>query len=677
MKKGLVWLVLAALMVLQPLNVFARTIETFALDRRGWEIRTQDAYLPNVNVTDLGLSSPQSMVFGRDDVLYIADTGNARIVMFDTRTNMKAGELRFEGFVSPRGVFVTPAGRLYVGDAGAQSVFVFDENHNHIRTHGRPDAMAFGDTPFAPNRISVDVRGNMYIVGEGVFNGIIQLSSEGEFLGFFAVNRTSITLLEQIQEFVFTDRQLEALAPRLPNTFANVTVDGRGVVYSVSMGSLDALQGNPIQRHDMAGRNTLLYSWGIADAIDIAVDADGNIFVARTAGWILVMTNSGEYIFGFGAGHMDDQDIVGQFRSLQAIAVSSERHVWALDSDRNFLQSFAPTEYAQMIFYALNLFNSGLYEEAGIVWTQVLRHNQMSALAHMGMGRALLYRQYYEEARQSFYLAGHRMYYSTAFWEVRNNWMLSHLAPILIAVAAYFFIMFIVRLIDRKMVLMRKRAELKQKIMTAPYLRHILFAFSVARHPINSYYDLKNKTKGHLGGAVFHFFLFFIAYMVFQISRGFLMQIIDIAEMDFMVVIGGFFGVFFLFVFSNYLVTSIKDGEGSILDIFKLVSYGLFPLTITLFVVTALSHIVTFNEVFLLNLVMAFGGAYTVAVLWVGFQEVHNYNFKSTFSSLFITSVFMLIALVVVFNITIMFDEILQFFESIGREVYANVTEMY
>jgi len=676
--KKICFSVLLLLIILIPFPVFAgSTIETFTLNRRGWEIRTQDAYLPHRNVTWLGLDSPQNMVFGLNDVLYIADTGNRRIVMFDTISNEKSGELLYEGFVNPRGVFVTPEGLLYVADAGANSIFIFDTEKNLIRTHGRPDVMAFGETAFAPNRVAVDVRGNMYIVGEGVFNGIIQLSSEGEFLGFFAANTTTVTFIELLQEFFFTERQLEALAPRIPNNFTNVTVDSRGVVYSVSMGSYDALQGNAMQRHDMAGRNTLDMMFSPPDLIDITVDSRGNIFTARAGGYILVTTNRGEYIHGFGATHLSGRDIVGQFSSLQSIAVSSLGYVWALDSERNFLQSFEPTTYARTIYEALDLFNAGLYQESAIVWEQVLMSNQMSVLAHMGMGRAQLYQQDFEAARASFYLAGHRDYYSMAFWEVRNIWLLTYLAPILIVLSAFFILMFIVGQIDRKKVISGKFKVVRQKIMTMPFLHHVFFAFSVARHPLDSYYDLKRNIKGNLGGAIIHFVLLFAAYMAFSINRGFLMQLTEIVDMDFTIVIGGFFGIYILFILCNYLSSSIQDGEGSILDIFKLVSYGLFPLTITLTVVTILSHVVTFNEVFLLNFTLAFGFFYTISILWVGFQEVHNYGFWATFKSMFITAVFMAIAIVVMFNLLILFDEVVQFFESIIREVYANVTNLY
>ena len=678
-RKCICVLLLLIIALASPMAVLAEsTTVTFGFNRRGWIVRTQDAFLPNRTITDLGLSSPQNMVFGPDDLLYIADTGNRRIVVYDIHTNEIVRTVDYAGFVSPRGVFVTEDNLLYVADALAEAVFIFNEAGELIQRHGQPATMAVSDTRFAPNRIAVDFLGSMFIIGEGIFDGIIQLSNEGEFLGFFASNQTSITLVQRIQDAVFTERQLAGLAPRLPHTFSNVAIDSRGVVYSSSMGSPGQLQGEAIKRHDMAGRNTIDNFIPVSDVSDIAVDRYGNIFAASISGWIWVFTNDGTLIFYFGVpGFAVHEDIAGWFRSLVSIAVSSEGHIWAMDGISAFLQSYTPTEYTQTIFTAMNLFNAGLYMESERVWEAVLRHNQMSQMAHSGLGRALLYQQDFHGAMNSFYLAGNRGYYSIAFWEVRNTWLLNNLAILIIAVAALVVVLNIINFADRKRVIAGKIEATRKRVVEMPVLNNILFAFSIARHPIDNFYYMKLKQKGSVGGAVFHFFLFFAAYMVFITSRGFIVQYMDIVDMDFVVIIGGFFGLFAMFILSNYLVTSIKDGEGGIVDIFKLVSYGLFPLTITLFGVTLISHIVTLNEVFLLNFGLMFGGAYAGAILWLGFQETHNYSFKSTFSSLLITVFFMIIILVVLFNLTILFDGIVSFIESISSEVYINVRGLY
>ena len=57
------------------------TSYTYTVDDKGNFIRTQDAYLPNRTLTELGLSSASDLFIDDNDLLYIADTGNKRIII--------------------------------------------------------------------------------------------------------------------------------------------------------------------------------------------------------------------------------------------------------------------------------------------------------------------------------------------------------------------------------------------------------------------------------------------------------------------------------------------------------------------------------------------------------------------------------------------------------------------
>jgi hypothetical protein len=301
----------------------------------------------------------------------------------------------------------------------------------------------------------------------------------------------------------------------------------------------------------------------------------------------------------------------------------------------------------------------------------------MSVLAHNGLGRSFLYRQDYQRAQYEFEVAGNRAYYSQAFWEVRNQWLMENLTAILLALIALYIVSGIVKRADRKKVLASASAKIKNVVMNAPYLNNILFSITVARHPLDSFYYLKIKQKGSLPGAAVNFLFFFASYLIYQVGKGYILQFAEVEDLDFNIIIGGFAGVYFLFVFCNYLVTSINDGEGGGLDIFKLTSYAMLPLSCTLILVTALTHVITLNEVFLLNFMMLGGFTWTGVLLWLGLQEVHNYSFGVNLRNILLTAVFMLIALVIIFNMLVLFDQFAQFIEAVAREAYGNVTGLY
>jgi len=45
--------------------------------------RTQDAYIPERTITRMGLNAPADMYINEENVMYIADTGNKRIITYD------------------------------------------------------------------------------------------------------------------------------------------------------------------------------------------------------------------------------------------------------------------------------------------------------------------------------------------------------------------------------------------------------------------------------------------------------------------------------------------------------------------------------------------------------------------------------------------------------------------
>ena len=126
------------IMLFSPLASYPQsTTVNFAENKKGWFVPTQDGYLPDRNITGLGLNKPENIAFGKNDVLYIADTGNRRIVLFDIHSGNIVREITYGGFRAPRGVFVTPDETLYVADSTAGAVH-FQSVGRMYQNHQRP-----------------------------------------------------------------------------------------------------------------------------------------------------------------------------------------------------------------------------------------------------------------------------------------------------------------------------------------------------------------------------------------------------------------------------------------------------------------------------------------------------------------------------------------------------------
>ncbi|MDD4090873.1 MAG: hypothetical protein PHY22_04110, partial [Acholeplasmataceae bacterium] len=92
-------------------------------------IETQTAYEPAGNIK-LNLRNPED-IYLKDEIIYIADTGNKEIIKYDLNLNIRT--VFKTGFNEPTGVHVDENDQVYVADKGAKSIFIYDKEGNLIK----------------------------------------------------------------------------------------------------------------------------------------------------------------------------------------------------------------------------------------------------------------------------------------------------------------------------------------------------------------------------------------------------------------------------------------------------------------------------------------------------------------------------------------------------------------
>lgn len=674
MKKKIVASLLVLLILTLTLSTMVTaspaTSYTWTFNAKGNWTKTQDAYLPELTLIDLELDGPEDLFIDKDNQLYIADTGNSRILKYNIDKNAVELILDDKALKSPKGVYVTDDGNIYVADSKAEAVHRFDQDGTLIESFGRPDEIAFANTPYNPVRIAVDTKKNMYIIGEGVLNGIIHLSNSGQFLGYFASNKVTLDLVQELQEIFFTDEQLDNLGSRVPLTMTNVFVDQDNIVYSTTMGMQAS---HYLAKHNTEGKNIFTETRGASDFIDLFVDEDGIVYAASLEGTIGVYSTDGELIHIFGS-FFGEEDISGLFTDLGSVAVDRDGKIWAADSSTSYIQSFRPTAYANLIYDALEAFKLGKYEEAEELWLDVLRQNQMLKLAHEGIGKVYLYTERYEEAMVHLKLANNKYFYSQAYWEVRNVWLQENLAGLLIGFVIFLVLFNFLKRMDRKYKIFEFYRAGVKNLRKIKWIDDLLFIFEFFKHPIDSYYDLKIGTRGSYLSASLLYLVFFAVYIHSSFGRGFLFRPVAIEDIDFLALTLGFFVIILLFVVTNYLITSIQDGDGTFGSIYKLTSYAMGPMILSTLAVTVLSYFISYNEEFLVDFIEFGAPIWSLIILILGLQEIHHYTTREAIKSIILSIAFMLIIAIILLIVVIMGEQVYDFFEVIVREVIRNVT---
>lgn len=657
----------------QPIHASEATTYTVTLDSKGNFVRTQDAYLPEMVNIDMGLNKPEDMIFDEQGILWIADTGNRRIVKYDSITNAITDEITYVDFKTPRGLYVTHDS-LYVADSSAKAVFRFDLNGNHTHTYFRPESPSFSDTAYAPSKIVVDNRGNMYIYGEGVSNGIIQLSNVGEFLGFFTTNKVQLSLTQQFYKMILSQDQFDRLALRSPQTFSSIFIDQNSLIYTATMNT----KTNAVKKHNMQGGNMFSYTVGSEDMRDIYVDDQGIIYAGTQTGAIYIYDAYGEFIVSFGirkdAGNKPTEDIKGLFSSLSAIAVREDGLIFALDESKSFLQSFRPTEYSKQIYRAIELYEERAYEASIDAWQEVLNLNQMSTLAHNSIAKSYLQLEHYDEAMKHFELAGNKTLYSEAYWEVRNVQIQSVLGMFIVAFLGIYASVKTLSVVDHKTSIITNRVAPMKQLFNRKILKDIFYFLKVIRKPLDSFYEIKRGNHGSMLGATILYVTTFITLIIYSSSQGFIFQVLSIEDLDLTAIILGYFMLTGLFMISNYLDTSLHDGVGGFKQIYLMFTYSLGPLMISLALTTFLSHFLTLNEAFFISTAMNIGIVYTIILIFLGIIEIHEYRGKKAFKSFLMSILFTIIMIIVVIIIVTMWRQLYIFTDGIWKEFLRNVS---
>ena len=669
-RKGLKLLIILFLALgIMPINAAAQnaTAYTYTLSVDGRWMRTQDAYLAGgILLKDIGMQKPEDIFIDKNRI-YVADTGGRRIVVMDRTT----GSVEFVGeglLSSPTGVFADGEGRIFVADSGLEKVALFSPDGDVLRWYERPDSPIFGKTTnFKPRKVLTDKGGNLYIVGEGSFDGIIQLGKKGEFLGYFGVNRTNVSLLEVLQDIFFTEEQKAKLFNRIPKTFHNIAIDNKGMIYSITQ----SIKGDAVKKHNVSGENILFESGNMMDEenfVDIAVGRYGQIYAVSETGLIYEYDSAGSLIFSFG-GRAISTERNGLFTVASGIAVDENDFVYVLDRERGMVQVFYPTAFAGMMHRAVDLFEKGEYSESHRIWQEILRLSGISQIAHDGIGKGYFQAGNYEAAAKHFKIAQNRADYSEAYWEIRNLWLQENLGYILIALVLIRLALRLLGYYDRRYGILTPVKGSIKRVLDSKIVADVLYLKNFIRHPIDSFYYVRKDQKGSVLSATIIYFIALLVFIADYLFRGFLFNFHDARDTSYTYIVLLFFVPCALWVAGNYMVSSINEGEGRLKDVYIATAYSFAPFIMFMPVVIALTYVLTLNERFIIDFLTVIIWVWSGILLFIGLKEIHGYEIRDVVKNIFLSVFFMFIAVLAFSIIYMLWDQGAEFVNSILKEV--------
>ncbi|GGD79820.1 YIP1 family protein [Paenibacillus nasutitermitis] len=679
--------------------------DTFARDGYGKIIYAKSAYYPMQIVgkqfpeTDpehpetkmaAALSSPQDLFIDSRDHLYIADTGNNRIVEFNPAGGFVRQLTVPESPLSkPEGVFVDASGELYVADTGNARIVRLSATGEMIREYKRPDSRFIPeDFQYDPIKIVVDERGYLYICSRGGYLGLLQLSPEGQFQRFFGANPTPFSAIDAFKRAVYTKKMYENEKSKLPPPPNNVMIDGEGLVYTVT--SQENAGVDQVKKLNYKGTNILVQSdkFGTANRtfgemtsleryreagkqphlVDVAVDREGNLtLIDDSLGYVSHYDANGRLLYFWGGAANPNTTQRGLIRSPVAVSVNSSGELFILDDEENVVHTFGLTDFSANVLKANRLSMDGQYLQSKPIWSEISHALSSYTPALTGLAQAAYEQGNYSMAAELFREAGNQKGYSESFWKIRIQWFQEQFSTIA-TIAALLLISFL--LIGKLTKNTRWRSEWRdRKKSQHPFFvqsRHWLY---VLRHPFDGFTALRYENKGSYISAflILALVLASIVFSAYYTSFSFSKTMIE--RISLLPIVAPYVFIWLGWVVCNYLVSSIYRGEGRFRDTFIGSSYAMLPILIVGVLLAIMSNAMTLSESAIysyLNLAMQI---WSGLLLFWSVQTLQNYQFGETVVNVSLTLLAMLVLGVLVFIVFGLTSELRSFIVEVYQEV--------
>lgn len=345
---------------------------------------------------------------------------------------------------NPEGFYVFDDETIYIADTGNERVIQCDMQGKVVTTFGRPELVGT-DQPFRPKKLVVDSAQRMYIVCDGIVSGIVNTDGNGDFISYIGAPKVQLNPLEAFWRQFSTDEQLERMNDYTPTEYSSLAIDENDFVYgTISNLSSESIESvilskdvsglvSPIRKLSTAGDDILRRrgtypplgdlepdsSSGTdqySRIVDVALSKSGVYsLLDSNRGRIFTYDNDGNLLFAF--GEMGNRK--GTFNKAVAIDYMGN-NILVLDSRFAAISIYQATDFGDRLLNAVYNQYEGSYDRAYEDWTEIIRYNSNYKFAYLGLGQAQLKAQQYEEAMQSFEYADNPYYYSMAYKEQRK-----------------------------------------------------------------------------------------------------------------------------------------------------------------------------------------------------------------------------------------------------------------
>ncbi len=198
---------------------------------------------------------------------------------------------------------------------------------------------------------------------------------------------------------------------------------------------------------------------------------------------------------------------------------------------------------------------------------------------------------------------------------------------------------------------------------------YVKFPLYILSHPFKGYDDFKMEKKGKLSVAIVYLMLLVIANAVSVTSSGFLVSAPYIENFS---IVRTFFLVVVpvvLITIGNWSITSLFEGKGKMIEIFKVICYALIPLVWIGIPMTILSNFLIQEELAIYTAMNAISVFFVGYMVLFGLLVIHEYGLLKTIITLAFTAVAVALIIFIGLLILTLFQQLYGFIIQVYEEL--------
>lgn len=356
-------------------------------------------------------------------------------------------------------------------------------------------------------------------------------------------------------------------------------------------------------------------------------------------------------------------------------------------------------------------------------WQQVVKMNTNYELAYLGIGKALLRRGEYKEAMDYFELAHSATYYSKAYSEYRDAILSKNFSWIMTAVILVVVLWIVLSyrkylkkknlalaaatamneekaaILSGKITALHRENQEEEKINEDEeddlneetqdvkkfswskvwnsikyfFKETVGYPLYILTHPIQGFTDFKIEKKGKMWVSIVILLMYVLMEILAYQYEGIITNTNNPQKFNSIQIL--IYGVLppIVLAVANWSVTTLLDGKGKMKEIFMMICYSLFPVTVFGFLNILLSNVMTLDEAQFITLINIIGWVLTGIMAFMGLVVIHEYGVGKTIWSIILTIV---ATLIIAFIALLVFDLVQQMYGFV-YSLYKEITTRY